>query len=62
MLLPLFPRMEFYREGGAKKHLRDITGILKISGVAVDWEYISRWAQLLGLTDTWEAVLKRLDE
>jgi hypothetical protein len=54
-------KMEFYREGGSEKHLRDITGILRISGDEIDREYISRWAANLGLTDIWKAVLKRLE-
>lgn len=55
-------KMEFYREGGSEKHLRDITGILKISGDEIDQNYISHWAERLGLTDIWEAVRRRLKE
>jgi hypothetical protein len=52
--------MDFYKAGGSDKHLRDITGILKISGEDVDQKYISEWAQRLSLTEIWEAILKRL--
>ncbi len=58
----IIKKMEFYKEGGSEKHLRDITGILKISGDEVDRQYIEGWAQRLGLTDVWEAILKRLGE
>lgn len=58
----IIKKMEFYKEGGSEKHLRDITGILKISGDTVDWNYISEWAKRLGLTDIWNAVQKRLNE
>jgi hypothetical protein len=54
--------MEFYKAGGSEKHLRDITGIIKVSGADVDRQYIEGWAKQLGLTDVWEAILKRLDE
>ena len=54
-------KMEFYRDGGSEKHLRDITGILKISGDAVDRNYISEWAKRLGVTDIWGAILKRME-
>src|SRR4030067_2113100 len=54
----IIKKMEYYREGGSEKHLRDITGILKISGEEVDRNYISEWSQRLGLTEIWEAVLK----
>lgn len=48
--------MEYYKEGGSDKHLRDITGILKVSGRDVDREYIITWAKKLGLMKIWEAV------
>jgi len=58
----IIKKMAFYKEGGSEKHLRDITGILKISGDAVDRNYISEWAKRLELTDIWDAVQKRLNE
>ncbi len=58
----IIKKMEFYKEGGSEKHLRDITGILMISGDAIDRGYITLWAQRLGLTEIWNAVLKRLSE
>ena len=48
--------MEYYKRGGSDKHLRDITGILKVSGHDVDREYIITWAKKLGLMKIWEAV------
>jgi hypothetical protein len=58
----IIKKMEYYKAGGSEKHLRDITGILKISAEDVDQEYVSEWAQRLELTEIWEAVLKRLRE
>ncbi len=58
----IIKKMEFYRDGGSDKHLRDITGILRISGEDVDRSYISTWAERLGLVEIWEAVQRRLDE
>jgi hypothetical protein len=52
-------KMVYYREGGSEKHLRDITGILKVSGDAVDRRYVSRWAEEMGLADIWRAILGR---
>ncbi len=54
--------MEYYREGGSEKHLRDITGILKISGDELDESYIYDWSSRLGLLPIWEAIKKRLEE
>jgi hypothetical protein len=57
----IIKKMEYYKAGGSEKHLRDITGILKISGTDVDWSYISSWADRLGLTEIWEAIVKKLN-
>lgn len=53
-------KMEFFREGGSDKHLRDITGILKISGDDLDFEYIEGWADNLGLETLWRTILRRV--
>ena len=54
-------KLVYYREGGSEKHLRDITGILRTSGELVDREYIACFADELGVTDLWQAVLNRID-
>lgn len=43
--------MEYFRDGGSEKHLRDITGILKVSDAGLDSEYVDRWAKAKGLTE-----------
>jgi hypothetical protein len=57
----IIKKMEYYKAGGSEKHLRDIAGILKISGEIVDWDYITTWAERLDLTEVWDAVRERLD-
>ncbi len=57
----IISKMLYYREGGSEKHLRDITGMLKVSGAGVDREYVSKWATALGVDDVWQAVLARTD-
>ena len=52
--------MEYYREGGSEKHLRDIAGIMKISASEIDEHYIGEWADRLGLRAVWDAMLQRL--
>lgn len=49
----ILKKMVFYKEGGSEKHLRDIAGILKISGDTIDLAYIADWAGKLGLEDIW---------
>lgn len=58
----IIKKMEYYKEGGSDKHLRDITGILKISGEELDREYIAGWAQRLGLSEIWDTIVKRVEE
>ena len=54
--------MEYYRDGGSEKHLRDITGILNVSDADLDRGYVDRWAKAKGLTEIWKAVLARTKE
>ena len=58
----IIKKMEYYKEGGSDKHLRDIVGILKISGESVDPNYIFEWAQRLGLFEIWDAIQKKMNE
>ncbi len=58
----IIKKMDFYREGGSEKHLRDIAGVLKISGTQVDRAYISEWAAKLGLESIWQAIVGRLEQ
>ncbi|MBI4688933.1 MAG: hypothetical protein HY754_01465 [Nitrospirae bacterium] len=58
----IIKKMQYYKEGGSEKHLRDITGILKISGDEIDKDYIEEWAKRLGLVEIWDAVQKRVGE
>lgn len=56
----ILKKMVFYKEGESEKHLRDIVGILKISGEIVDFSYIADWAKKLGLEDIWAVFPKEL--
>ena len=56
----ILSKMLYYRQGGSEKHLRDITGILKVSGPDVDHDYVNQWAETLEVTDIWQAILQRL--
>ena len=53
-------KLLYYQEGGSEKHLRDISGIMRINPSLVDVDYLSKWAEQLGLSGVWEAVLSRL--
>ncbi len=41
------------------RQLRDIAGVLKISGEHLDRSYIKEWAERMGTAEVWEEILKR---
>ena len=57
----ILKRLEYYRVGGSEKHIRDITGVLKVQAERVDRDYISMWATRLGVADIWQDVLERVE-
>jgi hypothetical protein len=54
----IISKLEFYREGRSDKHLRDIAGIIKISGEELDLGYIASVTQGKGLRRIWEELLE----
>jgi hypothetical protein len=53
-------KLEFFNIGASDRHLRDIAGLLKVSGQKVDRDYIARYA-LFGVADIWQRVLAAID-
>jgi hypothetical protein len=49
-------KLEYYREGGSEKHLRDIRSILSISEARLDLSEINQWVTRLGLETEWKKV------
>ena len=58
----IIKKMEYYREGGSEKHLRDIASVLTTSRGQIDTAYIDRWAGQMGLADLWSVIQARLRE
>jgi hypothetical protein len=50
-------KLEYFREGGSEKHLRDIRGMLEVSGAQIDRPLLEQWIARLGLTAEWTGVL-----
>jgi hypothetical protein len=48
-------KLLFYERGHSETHLRDIAGMLRISGTAFDQEYLRQWILRLGLEHAWQA-------
>ena len=49
-------KLEYFREGGSDKHLRDIRGILNISGEQINQADLQEWIQQRGVTAEWQKV------
>lgn len=50
-------KLEFFREGGSEKHVRDIRSMLAVSSDVIDRAELERWATVRGLREVWERVL-----
>ena len=49
-------KLEFYREGGSEKHLRDIRSMLGLSPQQLDRSVLTEWIRRLGLEAQWSEV------
>ena len=49
-------KLEYFREGGSEKHLRDIRGILNVSGTTINREDLNFWIQRLSVQPQWKLV------
>jgi len=46
----ILKKLEYFREGGSEKHLRDIRSIIAVQGAdRIDWDYLESWARRLGV-------------
>jgi hypothetical protein len=49
-------KLEYFREGGSDKHLRDIRAMLAVSGDQLDRPALEEWLQRQGLAAEWARV------
>ncbi len=56
----ILKKLEYFRDGGSDKHLRDITGMMKVSGDEFDRAYLEGWADTLAVRAEWDAVKARV--
>jgi hypothetical protein len=56
----IIKKLQFYKIGNSDRHLRDIAGVLKVSGEAIDRDYIATYAAQFGVSDIWQRVLNEL--
>jgi hypothetical protein len=55
-------KLEFYREGGSEKHIRDIRSMLKVSKGLLDPEQLEKLIEERGLEDAWAKAQEGLGE
>jgi hypothetical protein len=55
----ILKELDYYRDGGSDKHLRDIARILRVAGIAIDRTYIDQWAQILDVSEEWQILQSR---
>ena len=51
-------KLEFYREGGSPKHLRDVRAMLGVSPELIDLGALEGWVRRKGLEAEWSTVLE----
>ena len=54
----ILKKLEYYREGGSEKHMRDIAGVLRVSAANIDVDYIAGWVARLRLAEEWNLALR----
>lgn len=47
-------KLEYYRQSGSDRHLRDIAAMLRQSGDSVDHGAMTEWSERLGVVREWE--------
>jgi hypothetical protein len=55
-------KLEFYREGGSDKHLRDIAAMLDVSASLVDMDVLVGLISTRQLQEAWAAVQRRMQK
>jgi hypothetical protein len=56
----IIKKLQFYKIGNSDRHLRDIAGVLKVSGERIDRDYIAAYAAQFGVGDIWQRILNDL--
>jgi hypothetical protein len=48
--------LEYYKEGGSSKHIRDIRKMIDLSGSTIDMKQLNYWLAMYKLSDQWKLV------
>lgn len=55
----ILKKMEWHRMGGGERHLKDITGVMKVQGEKLDRKYITEQSEKLHVADLWQQLLEQ---
>ncbi len=55
-------KLLYFQQGGSERHLRDVAGMLRVSGAEIDTRYLDDWAQRLSVRDIWQVVRQRAEK
>ena len=58
----ILKKLEWHEMGGGERHLRDIAGVIRVSGPRLDWEYLHQQARSLGVDQLWRELLAQIGE
>ena len=54
-------KLLYHRQVESGVHLRDVVGILRVSGSELDQRYLTDWAERLGLGPLWAAIRQQIE-
>ena len=54
-------KLWYFSEGGGERHLRDIAGILRVTGDGVNRAEVEHWAAKLGYLEIWQQIVAKVD-
>jgi hypothetical protein len=58
----IIAKLEWAKAGESERQLRDVAGIIAVSGDAIDMSYLDEWIGKLGLEDVWRRSSVQPDE
>lgn len=58
----ILKKLQYFQEGGSEKHLRDITGVLRVQGDRIDYDRLREWSARLGVGEIWSLLWKQFRE
>lgn len=58
----LLSKLEWAHRGGGERHVEDAIGVARVQGPALDWAYIRRWGEVLGVGELVRRVANAVGE